>query len=80
LIYSLAALDVAGPCLTLRRSATCQISIEDPFELTHDLGNVCDRTALHEIRGEFMRAHRLLCDSGDWNEVCDAYTEEWRGS
>jgi DNA polymerase sigma len=56
------------------------ISIEDPFEVTHDLGRVCDRAALHEVRGEFMRAHRIFCESGDVREVCEAYTDEWRGS
>jgi len=54
--------------------------IEDPFDTTHDLGRVCDRQALHEIRGEFMRAHKELCESGDFREVCTQYTAEWRGS
>ena len=56
------------------------VSIEDPFEVTHDLGRVCDRKALHEIRGEFMRAARIMTDSGDWSNVCEAYTKQWRGS
>ncbi len=56
------------------------MSIEDPLEVTHDLGRVCDRVALHEIRGEFMRAHRLLMESGDFHEACALYMEEWRGS
>jgi len=34
--------------------------IEDPFELTHNLGRVADRDSLYTMRGEFIRAHKLL--------------------
>ena len=34
--------------------------IEDPFELTHNLGRVADRDSLFCMRGEFMRAAKLL--------------------
>lgn len=36
--------------------------IEDPFEVTHNLGRMVGRDALHTIRGEFMRAWRILVD------------------
>eukprot|EP01137_Pigoraptor_chileana_P034910 Opistho-2@28163 len=49
------------------------ICIEDPFELTHNLGRVVDKNTLFEIRGEFMRGYRLLCDGGDLHAVCEPY-------
>lgn len=55
------------------------LSVEDPFEVSHDLGRVCDKEALFHIRGEFMRAHRCLYnDGGDLHSMCMPYTKEWR--
>lgn len=39
------------------------LCIEDPFEVSHNLGRIVHAKSLHRIRGEFMRAHRLLSDS-----------------
>ena len=36
--------------------------IEDPFELTHDLGRVLDKDTLTELRDEFDRAHKLMME------------------
>ena len=38
------------------------LCIEDPFEITHNLGRMVGRQSLHAIRGEFMRAWRILVD------------------
>ena len=54
--------------------------MEDPFEITHDLGRVCDRDALFEIRGEFMRGYRILTEGGTVKDLCQPYTKEWRGA
>ncbi|KAK3813160.1 MAG: hypothetical protein J3Q66DRAFT_285943 [Benniella sp.] len=39
--------------------------IEDPFELDHNIGRPVDRNSLYTIRGEFMRAAKLLSKNGD---------------
>ena len=39
------------------------LCIEDPFETTHNLGRIVHSKSLHIIRGEFMRAHRILVDN-----------------
>ena len=36
------------------------ICIEDPFEITHDLGRVVDRHSIRVLRDEFKRAARIL--------------------
>jgi DNA polymerase sigma len=36
--------------------------IEDPFEVSHNLGRIVGRNQLHTIRGEFMRAWRIIVD------------------
>ena len=36
------------------------ICIEDPFEITHDLGRVVDRQSIRVLRDEFKRAARIL--------------------
>ncbi|KAL6060945.1 RNA uridylyltransferase [Balamuthia mandrillaris] len=40
-------------------------SIEDPFELTHDLGRVVDRENLKAIRFELRKAFQQLCRTGN---------------
>ncbi|KAF9907313.1 hypothetical protein EC991_011135 [Linnemannia zychae] len=39
--------------------------IEDPFELDHNVGRPVDRYSLFTIRGEFMRAAKILSRKGD---------------
>ncbi|KAF9153122.1 hypothetical protein BG015_004025 [Linnemannia schmuckeri] len=39
--------------------------IEDPFELNHNVGRPVDRYSLFTIRGEFMRAAKILSRKGD---------------
>ncbi|EEB07283.1 poly(A) polymerase Cid1 [Schizosaccharomyces japonicus yFS275] len=36
------------------------LAIEDPFEITHNVGRTVSKAGLFEIRGEFMQATRLL--------------------
>jgi len=40
--------------------------IEDPFELTHDLGRVMDRDTLRYVRSEIDRADALLSEQACW--------------
>lgn len=41
------------------------ICIEDPFELSHDLGRVVDRLSLPALKKEFKRAYDLLRQNQD---------------
>jgi len=50
-------------------------AIEDPFELTHDLGRVLDETTLGVIREEFTRAYEICVATGDFEKVCEPYIE-----
>ncbi|OLL26113.1 Poly(A) RNA polymerase protein cid1 [Neolecta irregularis DAH-3] len=36
------------------------LAIEDPFEITHNVGRTVTQSALYELRGEFMRAARIF--------------------
>ena len=36
--------------------------VEDPFEVTHDLGRVMDRDTLRDVRAEIDRAHVMLSE------------------
>lgn len=56
------------------------LCVEDPFDVTHNLGRGCDPTALYEIRGEFMRAFSVLREGGSIFDVCVAYTKQFRGA
>jgi hypothetical protein len=49
--------------------------IEDPFEVTHNLGKVVDLRGLKAIRFEFERAYRTLAKTGDFYLVCKEYKE-----
>ena len=42
-----------------------QVCIEDPFELTHDLGRTVDRQTRAVLHKEFTRAATLLRDADD---------------
>ena len=56
------------------------LSIEDPFEVSHDVGRVCDATALYEIRGECIRGIRMMNEGKAMKELFAKYEKEWRGS
>ena len=56
------------------------LSIEDPFEVSHDVGRVCDATALYEIRGECIRGIRMMTDGKTIRDLTAKYDKEWRGS
>lgn len=64
---------------SVKRDHHC-FSIEDPFETGLDLGRVCDSGALFEIRGEFMRADKLLCERGAVSLVFQKFDldDKWR--
>ena len=47
--------------------------IEDPFELTHDLGRVIGRDTLSDVRSELDRAANLLHDERPWATICEEY-------
>lgn len=42
-----------------------QVCIEDPFELSHDLGRTVDRQTKSVLHKEFIRAATLLRDAAD---------------
>lgn len=48
-------------------------TIEDPFEVTHNLGRVVDKDNLKVIQYEFMRAHQLVCSNADLSVICEPY-------
>ncbi|TPX66924.1 hypothetical protein CcCBS67573_g07658 [Chytriomyces confervae] len=39
-------------------------SVEDPFETTNNVGRPVDKETLFEVRGEFIRASKILCSAG----------------
>ena len=48
--------------------------IEDPFELSHDLGRVMDRDTLRDVRSEIDRADVLLSEQrGTFEKLCEKY-------
>jgi len=47
--------------------------IEDPFELTHDLGRVCDPQTLSEVKQEIARAHQMLGAEAPLDEVLERW-------
>ena len=56
------------------------LSIEDPFEVSHDVGRVCDGNALYEIRGECIRAIKMMNEGKGVREMMAKYDKDWRGS
>ena len=56
------------------------LSIEDPFEVSHDLGRVCDGSALFEIRGEMLRGTKMMMEGKTVQSIVAKYEKEWRGS
>jgi DNA polymerase sigma len=60
------------------RSVPWRLSIEDPFELTHDVGRVVFNKKGHElILNEFKRANQLLLDGNSFEEICNAQKDAW---
>jgi DNA polymerase sigma len=51
-------------------------TLEDPFELTHNLGKVVDINTLPTIRYEFVRAYKLLVENASLDEICEVYIDE----
>eukprot|EP01087_Luapelamoeba_hula_P005379 TRINITY_DN1545_c0_g1_i2.p1 TRINITY_DN1545_c0_g1~~TRINITY_DN1545_c0_g1_i2.p1 ORF type:complete len:466 (-),score=47.91 TRINITY_DN1545_c0_g1_i2:17-1414(-) len=48
-------------------------SIEDPFDLDHDLGRVIDPHSLRDIQAEFERGFTLLSHNADLEHLCLKY-------
>ncbi|KAI8809417.1 hypothetical protein BJ742DRAFT_676957 [Cladochytrium replicatum] len=40
------------------------LCVEDPFEVSNNIGRPVDKETLYEVRGEFIRASKLLCAGG----------------
>ncbi|KTW29973.1 uncharacterized protein T551_01917 [Pneumocystis jirovecii RU7] len=51
------------------------LAIEDPFEITHNVGRTVNRQSAHMIRGEFFRASKLS-GSRVKSKICDELCEE----
>lgn len=49
--------------------------VEDPFETSHNLGRVVRKDTLYEVRGEFMRAYRMLNRGASLAAVCEPHPE-----
>lgn len=47
--------------------------IEDPFDLTHDLGRNIDAETLEVVRYEFIRAHAILVATGDIHRCSEKF-------
>jgi len=54
----------------------CWFTLEDPLEVSHNLGRVVDRHTLRTIRFEFMRAYRVLVQTGDLYQICQEFRED----
>ena len=63
-------------CLQVRGHLFC---IEDPFELSHDLGRVIGRDTLNDVRSELDRASQLLLDERPLDVLCEAYGDRPTG-
>jgi len=48
-------------------------AIEDPFEITHNLGRIVDRESLKILRYEFRRAYKLVCKNADLSLICKKF-------
>ncbi|KAJ3120202.1 hypothetical protein HK100_012897 [Physocladia obscura] len=53
------------------------LCVEDPFEITNNVGRPVDKETLFEVRGEFIRASKILCagsispDESVLSRVCE---------
>ena len=50
-------------------------ALEDPFEVTHNLGRVVDRENLKVIKYEFLRAYKLICSNDILKAICKPYDQ-----
>ena len=48
--------------------------LEDPFDITHNLGRVVDRDGFDTIRSEFERGYKILVKTGDVHRLTRLYT------
>ena len=55
---------------------SCFLGLEDPFEVTHNLGRVVDKRGIEIIRNEFERAFIILARKGDLKRVNKEYKED----
>ena len=59
-----------------RRGDRHLFCVEDPFEVTHDLGRVMDRDTLRDVRAEIDRAHVMLSERRSaWSAVCEQFVD-----
>jgi len=47
--------------------------LEDPFEVTHNLGRVVDKDNLKVIQYEFTRAYKYICSGKPLKAICKQY-------
>lgn len=52
------------------------LTIEDPFEITHNLGRVVDAAGLKIIQEEFERAFKMICNNEPLSAVCKKYKDQ----
>jgi hypothetical protein len=52
------------------------LSIEDPFEVDHDLSRVVRAVGELRIRDELLRAAKLFGDGTNWKNICDTVEPE----
>jgi len=52
------------------------LCIEDPFEVTHNLGRLVDRSNLKVIKYEFKRAYKLAASGKPLSKICEEYVVE----
>lgn len=58
-----------------------RISIEDPFELAHDVGRVVfHKTGQELLRSEFQRALDMLHSGHRWDDVCRPDATSWNAT
>jgi len=51
-------------------------TIEDPFEVTHNLGRLVDKANLKVIKYEFKRAYKLASSGSPLSKICEQYIPE----
>ncbi|PRP83626.1 hypothetical protein PROFUN_08352 [Planoprotostelium fungivorum] len=52
------------------------LTIEDPFEVTHNLGRLVDRSNLKVIKYEFKRAYKLAASGKPLSKICEEYVAD----
>ncbi|KZT50951.1 PAP/OAS1 substrate-binding domain-containing protein, partial [Calocera cornea HHB12733] len=64
-----------------QHSATVQLPVQDPFEVSYNVGRTVTKDGLYTIRGEFMRASRIFSTRPDraflaLTQLCEERDEE----